>query len=134
MGVLPDRKLEKVAQELARFKSPTEASEAAGYKAGTSFGPNARKRACRPDVKARVLELQRISGVVAAADSAYIQRKLMEITEVPVAKSAIKPSDQIAALTLLAKIVGAMAPEKHDHTLDGLGERLSAALARAART
>lgn len=131
MGVLSDRRLEIVAQELARGKSPAEASVAAAYKPGTSFKHNARKRACRPDVKARVLELQRISGVVAAADSAYIQRKLIEITEA-VPKMAIRPSDQIAALTLLARIIGALAPEKHDHTLNGLGDRLDAALARAA--
>lgn len=130
MGVLSEPRLELLAQGLARGKTVIEASQAAGYKPGSSFASNARKRANRKDVKARVLELQTVSGVVAAADSASLQRKLLEIIDVPLVPDDVRTADRIAAMTLLAKIIGAMAPEKHDHTLTGLGERLDRAIQR----
>ena len=131
MGVLSNPRHEKVAQELARFKSPVEASQAAGYPPGTSFAANARKRTQRPDIRRRVKEIQTVSGVIAAGDSAWIQRKLVEIAEIPLNDEEVRPTDQIAALNLLAKIIGAMAPEKHEHTLNGLGTRIDAAIQRS---
>jgi hypothetical protein len=116
--VLRNPKHEKVAQELAKFKSPVEASQAAGYPPGSSFAANARKRVQRPDIRARVKEIQTISGVVAAADSAYIQRKLIEMTEVPLVPDHVRPSDQLKALELLGKIIDVFAPEKVKATLN----------------
>ena len=113
---LSNPRLEKVAQELAKFKSPVEASKAAGYRPGSSFDSNARKRAQHPDVRARIAYLQTVSGVVSAADSAFIQRKLVEIANVPLDSEQVKPSDQIAALGLLAKVIGAIAPTKSEVT------------------
>ena len=132
MGLLPSAKLERVAQELARMASANEASERAGYDAtAKSFGSNARKRACREDVKARVRELQEaaIPDVVADA-SAFIKEKCIKIIGYELGKSKTRVSDQIMAMTLLAKIIGAMAPEKVDLSLQGLGERLEAARRR----
>ena len=125
------RKLERFAQELALMKSPVEASRAAGYPAGTSFNSNARKRACRADVKARVAELQGKEAELVGVDSAWVQRRLKEIAEVNLGKSKIKVSDQIASLNLLAKMIGAFAPEKIDLGFGGLGNKLDAALQRS---
>jgi hypothetical protein len=112
MGVLSNPRHEKVAQELARFKSPVEASQAAGYPPGTSFAPNARRRAQQPNIRRRVKEIQTVSGVMAAADSAYIQRKLIEMTEVPLDQDQLRPTDQLKALEMLGRIIDVFAPEK----------------------
>ena len=58
MPVLRKGKHELVAQALAIGKSAVEASRAAGYPDGSSFAPNARKRAQHPGIRARVAELQ----------------------------------------------------------------------------
>jgi hypothetical protein len=112
MGVLNNPKHEKVAQELAKFKSPVEASQAAGYPPGSSFAANARKRVQRPDIRARVKEIQTVSGVMAAADSAYIQRKLIEMTEIPLDEEQVNPAVQLKALEMLGRIIDVFAPEK----------------------
>jgi hypothetical protein len=52
-----DAKLEAFAAELASGKSAVEAAKAVGYD-GSSLGSNAKKRAQRPDVRARVAELR----------------------------------------------------------------------------
>lgn len=132
MPVLRNPKLEAVAQELAHDKSDEEASRLAGYPDGTSFKPNARKRAQRPDVRERVAEL-RAPGVkeaerTAAITAEYVLTKAADIVDVKVPKSKVKVSDQVAALGLIARVIGAMAPDKHaltdkdgnDLTIDGL--------------
>jgi hypothetical protein len=134
MSLLPDRRLEAVAQNLAKMMSPEEASAAAGYDAKkTSFASNARKRACRKDVKARVADLLEASipDVIEQA-SDFIKRRCIELAAPDLGRKKLKPSDQIAALTLYAKVTGALAPEKHDHSFSGHGDKLDAALKRLA--
>lgn len=128
MGALSDPKLERFAQGLltglaqgfARGRAATEAAKAAGY-GGTSLAHNARKRAARADVKARMAELAAPSqeaserAVVATLDQAT--RKLSEIAAPDLGNDALKVADQIAALKLLAQIKGWLAPEKRDLTL-----------------
>lgn len=114
MGVLTEPRLELLAQALAAGKTVIEASKAAGYKNGTSFASNARKRAQRKDVKARVLEIQTVSGVFAAVDAAYLQRKAQEIVEVPLIADDVSTADRIKALDFIAKLKGLYAAEKHE--------------------
>lgn len=120
MPALRNQKLEAVARELAHDKSDEDASRLAGYPDGTSFKSNARKRAQRADVKARVLEL-RAPGIAAAEEHAainteYVLTKAANIVNVKKPASAIKVSDQVAALNLIAKVIGAMAPDKVDNS------------------
>lgn len=59
MPALWNKKLEIVAQELAAGRSPEEASATAQYPTdASSFKPNARKRAQRKDVVARIAEIR----------------------------------------------------------------------------
>jgi phage terminase small subunit len=77
MGALSDPKLERFAQSLLCHlasgmtggKAATQAALEAGY-SGSSVAANARKRAQRPDVKARMVELAapRIAEAEAALD------------------------------------------------------------------
>jgi hypothetical protein len=130
MGVLTEPRLERLAQELARGSTTVDASRIAGYKPRSSFASNARKRANRKDVKARVLEIQTISGVLAAADAAYLERKALEIIEVPLVADEVSTSDRLKAMDFIAKIKGFFAPEKHDMSFVNHGDKLDAALKR----
>lgn len=118
MGVLPNPKFERVAQELARLKTPEQASEIAGYDAtASSFASNARKRACRSDIKARVAEIQGAEAALSGVDAAWIMAKAAVIGGVKLDPEDIKPNDVIAALNLLAKMTpGALAPTKGELT------------------
>src|SRR5215469_8473067 len=58
MPPLPDHRHEIVARALAAGGTQCEASKIAGYPDGSSFVPNARKRAQRADIRARKLELE----------------------------------------------------------------------------
>lgn len=129
MGVLTEPRLELLAQALAAGKTVIEASKAAGYKNGTSFASNARKRAQRKDVKARILEIQTISGVFAAVDAAYLQRKAQEIVEVPLIADDVGVADRIKALDFMAKLKGLYAAEKHE--LGGATIQVITGIARA---
>jgi hypothetical protein len=120
MPAIKNPKLEAVAQELANGKSTEEASRAAGYPDGSSFKPNAKRRAQRPDVKARVAEL-RAPGVAKAEEhvainTEYVLTKASDIVNVKKPASAVKVSDQVAALNLIAKVIGILAPDKLEHT------------------
>jgi phage terminase small subunit len=140
MGVLSDPKLERFAQALLRHlangltggKAATRAALEAGY-SGSSVASNARKRAQRPDVKARMVEL-------AAPRQAEVEAEIAETVEAVTTnlfrmalkkydQAAIKPEHSIKASDLLAKIKGWNAPERVEHTLNGLGDRLDRALA-----
>lgn len=114
MGLLPNRQLERVAQELARMASAEKASEEAGYDTGkSSFASNARKRACRDDVKARVRELQQASIPDVIADTRkFIGDNCLRIASYDLGRKKTKVSDQIAAMLLLAKMDGLLAPTK----------------------
>lgn len=118
MGALWNKKHEAVAQALAEQKTPEEACQLAGYKPGSSFKDNARKLSHRPDIKARVSELL-APGIAEAerqiaVDTEYVLTKARRIVEVKVANSKVKVADQIAALNLIAKVVGAFAPDRHE--------------------
>src|SRR5262249_47337561 len=59
MPPLADHRHEIVARALAAGRTQFAASKIAGYPDGSSFAPNARKRAQRADIMARKLELER---------------------------------------------------------------------------
>lgn len=82
MPILRNQRLETVAQELACGHSPDEASRIAGYdQRASSFSPNARKRAARKDVQARLAEI-RAPGVHAAeVTTEWMLTKLREFAE-----------------------------------------------------
>ena len=127
MAALSDPKLEKfsqallinIAQGMPRSKAATAAAKTAGY-GGTSVAANARKRATLPQVKKRMAELaapaqrQAESEVVASVEDA--NRKLGAIAGVAVRSERVKPSDQVAAMSLMARINGWLAPEKTELT------------------
>lgn len=125
MAVLPNPQLERVSQELARLKSPEQASEIAGYDtAASSFASNARKRACRPDVKVRVAEIQAADAVLSSVDAEWIRLNAARIAGTFIDPDDIKATDVIAALNLLAKMTpGALVPTKLEATGKD-GERL----------
>jgi len=113
MAALRDRRHEKVAQLLAVMTPYEQASREAGYKDGSSFKANARKRALRPDIKARVAELQAKEAALASVNAAWIMRETAEVAGVKLADDQVKASDKIAALNLLAKMIpGALVPQK----------------------
>lgn len=113
MADLRDRRHEKVARLLAEMKTPEEASREAGYKDGTSFAANARKRAQRPDIRARVAELQAKEADLVSVNVAWIKRKASLIAGVEFDREDIRPSDALAALNLLAKMTPeALVPQK----------------------
>lgn len=115
MAPLRDPRYEKVAQLLAVGKSTEQASREAGYKDGTSFAANARKRSQRPEIRARVKEIQAKEADLASVNAAWIMRKTAEMAGVDLPPDAIKASDKLGALNLLAKMVpGALAPQKLD--------------------
>lgn len=130
MGTLSDPKLEKfsqallvnIAQGMPRSKAAAAAAKTAGY-GGSSLASNARRRAGLPQVKARMKELaapaqqQAESEVVATVEDA--NRKLGAIAGVPLRPECVKPSDQIAAMNLKARINGWLAPEKRELTGNG---------------
>ncbi len=131
MPPLRDPGHERVARALAEMKTPVQASREAGYKDGTSFAPNARKRAQRKDIRARVAEIQAKEADLVSINAEWIRRSAAEVAGVKINDDQIKASDKIAALNLLAKMTpGALAPEKHEHTLNELGSRIDAAIQR----
>lgn len=127
---LANEKHEAFARELAKFTNVYQAYKAAGFKEGSSLKPNARRLAQNAQVKARVAYLQRVSGVTVAADSAYIQRQLIEMVESGYNTDEINPGHVLKALELLGKINGVFAPEKIDVTLTNLADRLDRAMRR----
>jgi hypothetical protein len=113
MAALRDRRHEKVAQLLAVMTPYEQASREAGYKDGSSFRDNARKRAQRPDIKARVAELQAKEADLISINAEWIRRNAAQVAGVEVAVKDIRASDKIAALHLLAKMTpGAIVPTK----------------------
>lgn len=124
MGALRDPQLEKFAQALLaniahgmpRSKAAEAAARASGY-TGKSLAPNARKRAQRKDVKARMVELAQPAQEQAERELTLTletaTQKLAEIVHTPT-PDEIKPADQIAALGLAAKMFGWLAPKKSE--------------------
>jgi hypothetical protein len=119
MGVLQNRRLEVFAQLLAVGKTVYEAAREAGYNADApSFEANARQRAAKPELKARVAELmQRAADRTAdrvSIDRAWILAQLQEIAGYDLSGVEINTGHKLKALELVAKVVGAFAPEKRE--------------------
>lgn len=127
MATLSDPKLERfsqallvrIAQGMPRSRAAAEAARAAGY-TGKSMAANARKRAALPQVKKRMAELaapaqQQAEGeVVASVGDA--NKRLGAIAAVTFKSDVVKPSDSVAAMNLMARINGWLAPEKRELT------------------
>ena len=96
------------------------AAEVAGYE-GASRATNARKRAQRADVKRRMAELAEPAQVRAIeqvnATVEWAIKRLTDIAGPDLGIDAIKTTDQLRAIELLAKINGWMAPDKQDVTV-----------------
>ncbi len=121
MPALKDPKLEAFAQALLRAianglprsKAADEAGKAAGY-GGSSRAANARKRANRADVKARMIELaapkQAEAEAALTVDLEEAERRLGRIMSADIDLSAVKAADVIAAARQLAAMRGWNAP------------------------
>ena len=112
--------LEQFAQALATGQTPVQAAETAGYPPGSSFASNARKRAVRDDVKARVAQLQqphlqKVNEAV-ALNAEWITQRCVAIANERLASDSIKTADQLRAMELLARMNGWLAPEKTEMT------------------
>lgn len=81
MPALRNPKHEIVAQELAAGHTPEQASETAKFPKGSSFAANARKRAQRKDIKARVAEIQEPMAERAGITAEYLLAKLDNYTD-----------------------------------------------------
>jgi hypothetical protein len=129
-------RLELFSEALAMGKSSSEAAHIAGYPAGSSFASNARKRAQRSDVKARVAELRKpaLDKLAAEIDLSveWALGRLYAIASPDLGKRAIKTPDQLRAIELLAKIRGWMAPDKLDLAVRSADRMTDDELARIA--
>ena len=128
MSTLRDPRLEIFAREYARLKAVgTPASQAAadaavearykGYQnPSKTFAANARKKAQRKDVKARVAELLAPKTEQAEreieATKEWTTAKLVEIANQPIADAEVKTSDKLTALHRLAELNGWYPPQK----------------------
>ena len=92
MSRLLDRRHEHVAQLLFAGKTAEEASRGAGYPDGTSFRANAKKRAGKKDIKARVAELQDRAAEAAEVDKTFILLGLKD--DLKCNLSAFMPRDE----------------------------------------
>lgn len=135
MAALRDEKLERFTHELLkqivagvrRSQAAVVAAKAAGY-SGSSLASNARKRANRKDVIARMIELAEPATAEAKAKIEatldWARDKLASIAALD-RDEEVKPADQIAAIRTLAQINGWLAPERHNHDVgDTLGALL----------
>jgi hypothetical protein len=120
MAALKDRRHEIVAQKLASGANAEAASAALDsdnrpiYNINAkSFASNARKRAQRSDIKARVIEIQSAIAAYTVIDAAWIRGRAARIGGLDVDPEKISASEVIAALGLLAKMTpGALVPTK----------------------
>ena len=138
MSGLRDPRLEIFAREYARLKAAgTPASQAAvdaavearykGYQnPSKTFAANARKKAQRKDVKARVAELLAPKTEQAEreieATKEWAEGKLVKIINYDLGEEAVKIDHQLKSMELLAKFRGWLAPEQHKHDV---GESLA---------
>lgn len=130
---------ERLAQARALGHKPNDAARIAGYKgSGKTFAANARKACNRSDVKARVAELRApaLAKLQEKIDVTidWASQKLATMANHELDPDEIKATDQIGALRLLAQMYGWLAPEKIEHSLNGLGDRLDRAIARTKQT
>jgi phage terminase small subunit len=143
MGILKNRFLEIFAQGLARGMPMYEAAKQAGYNADRpSFENNARKRASKPEVRARIKELQERAAEKVTIDLAWILERLAHVAGIALDPKEIKAGDALRALDMIVKIKGYYAPEKREilarlteasaGELDALEQTLAAAEQRRA--
>jgi hypothetical protein len=103
-------RLEAFAQALAMGQSAADAARTAGYPQGGSFEANARKRAQRQDVKARVAELR--APHLAKVDEAigvsvdWATRHLKEVADKALTDCEPTVADGIRSIDLLGKYHG----------------------------
>jgi phage terminase small subunit len=110
---LSNRKLELVAQHLAKGATAKESSIAAGYRTtGAAFAVNCRQRANSPEVKSRVVSLQAKAAERLTVDLAWIYERLVEIASRAPYQEEIRTSDKLRALDMLIRLRGFYAPEK----------------------
>jgi hypothetical protein len=110
---LSNRKLEIVAQQLAKGATAQEASIAAGYRTGgAAFASNCRQRAAYPEVKARVAVLQDKAAERLSVSLGWIYERLLEIASRGPYKETVKTSDKLRAIDMLIRLRGYYAPEK----------------------
>jgi hypothetical protein len=130
--------LEKFAEFLALGHKPAEAAKYAGYPDGIAFASNARKRACRSDVKMMVEEMRRpaqerfnkrleitLEGLVEKADRIYTLA--MAAKQFSAAVSALKELGVLSGKRLERSEQGT--PGEFDHMSD---EELDRALVESA--
>jgi len=88
MPPLPSRKLETFANEIADLTPPRKAAIIAGYRETPWTDANARKRMQKPEVRARIIELEQERRVRNAERAdihiEYLQRRLLEIFDASV--------------------------------------------------
>jgi phage terminase small subunit len=110
---LSNRKLEIVAQQLAKGATAAEASIAAGYRTnGAAFAANCRQRANYPEVKSRVAALQSKAAERLTVDLAWIYERLVEIASRAPYNEEIRTSDKLRALDMLVRLGGYYPPER----------------------
>lgn len=113
---------ERFAQALAAGKKPEEAARIAGYRDGTAFAANARKRAMRADVKARVAELQaphlEQANKAMAIDIHWWIKQHVDIVKERGLREQTTNADAQRSLEQLAKHNGWYAPERRE--IDGV--------------
>lgn len=128
MPALSDPKLEAFAQallvnianDMPRTKAAHAAAMKAGYR-GSSLGSNARKRAQRKDVKARMAELAAPAlaaveqNITATVDLAT--KHLLAIATVTLAPDTIKAADVVNSWKTLGQFHGWLAPAEHRVTM-----------------
>src|SRR5215471_16353656 len=109
----------QLAAGVRRSAAAVHAAEAAGYPRRSSpevFASNARKRAARPDVQARVAELMApaLAKAQAELDATVerVTRNLVQILECPLDPADVRAADHIAAVRVLADLHGWNAPKK----------------------
>ena len=128
MSTLRDPRLEIFAREYARLKAAgmpasqaaADAAVEARYKGyqnpSKTFAANARKKAQREDVKARVAELLapalERAEIEIGATVDWATRKLCKIANYDLGQDMVKVPDQISAIKLLAELKGWLAVAK----------------------
>lgn len=114
MPVLGNPRHERAAQVLAGGGTAEGAAAAAGFDTeASSFSANSRRLIQRPDIRARVAELQgQVADKLVDITVEWVEQRLAKIADTILEPDDIRASDVIAALREIGKIRGMYAPEK----------------------
>lgn len=114
MAVLGNPRHEAAARVRATGGSAEDAAAAAGYDTkASSFSANARKLIQRPDIQARIAELQgELAAKAIEVTAEWIKQNVARIACVNVPVDEIGASHVLQANKLLAELIGALAPQK----------------------